>query len=48
VICFSLFQLESMIPVESKHDIGFFINRRLSDIEKNIVSTFIIDGFSHL
>lgn len=37
-------------PVEigPKNDIGLFINRSLSDIEKNIVSAFVTDKFNHI
>lgn len=39
--------LESIVAIEPKNDIGLYINRSLSDIEKNIVSTFVTDSFSH-
>lgn len=42
--------LECNAPVEvgPTNDIGFFINRSLSDNEKNIVSAFVTDKFNHI
>lgn len=42
--------LECNEPVEIGpiNDIGLFINRSLSDIEKNIVSAFVTDKFNHI
>lgn len=40
-----MLECNAPVEVEPKNDIGLFINRSLSDIEKNIVSAFFTHYF---